>query len=334
MSPMIRERPGVRKGFRGAPGRLLRMSKIETLAWFDGEIGPVQEIRVSPLAHSLHYGTGAFEGIRCYRQDSGGGGVFRLGDHMHRLEHSVRLLGYELPWTCEQLEAATLDTLAANGMDEGYIRPLVWLGEGQMGVAGGNNPVHTMIAVWPWGAYLGEDGMKRGIRTLITGYERSTGNASAMRAKVTGQYVTSFMAKRQVQAMGLQEGLLLDRDGFLCEATGENLFIVVDGRIVTAPDESAILHGITRETIVTLARDQGHTVEFARFGRTDLYGADEAFLTGTAAEVTPIREVDGRALRQSPGPITKAIQDAYLGVVRGRGERAGEWITPVPVHAR
>ncbi|MFQ5505530.1 MAG: branched-chain amino acid transaminase [Planctomycetota bacterium] len=303
------------------------MSKIDTLAWHDGKIQPVQDIRVSALSHSLHYGTGAFEGIRSYEQHGGGGGVFRLEDHLSRLLTSVRILGYEIPWTKEQLIQATFDTLRANKMSSAYIRPLVWLGEGSMGVAGGGNPVHTMIAVWAWGAYLGEEGLKHGIRVLITAHERSTGNSSAMRAKVTGQYVTSFMAKRQVTRLGVDEGLLLDRDGYLCEGTGENLFMVQGGVLITPPDESSILHGITRDSVLTLARDFGIPQRFERFARSDLYSADEAFLSGTAAELTPIREVDGKELLSSPGPITRKLQSAYLDVVRGRGERASGWVS-------
>lgn len=303
------------------------MSKIDTLAWFDGRIQPVQEIGVSALSHSLHYGTGVFEGIRSYEQHDGGGGVFRLEDHLARLLTSVRILGYEVPWTKEQLIGATFETLRANKMSSAYIRPLVWLGEGSMGVAGGGNPVHTMIAVWEWGAYLGDEGMKHGIRVLITAHERSTGNASAMRAKVTGQYVTSFMAKRQVTRLGVDEGLLLDRDGYLCEGTGENLFMVRDGELLTAPDEAPILHGITRDSVLTLAKDFGIPLRFERFARTDLYAADEAFLSGTAAEVTPIREVDGKELLSSPGPVTRKLQTAYLDVVRGKGERAPQWVS-------
>ena len=307
------------------------MQKIETLAWIDGELLPIQEVRVSPLSHSLHYGTGIFEGIRSYEQESGGGGVFRLQDHLARLERSARVLGYDIPYTVEQLEAATLDTLRANRMSAAYIRPLVWLGEGAMGVAGGGNPVHTMIAVWPWGAYLGEEGMRHGIKTQIASYERPTGNACAQRAKITGQYVISFMAKRQARELGMDEGLLLDRDGYLAEATGENLFAAKNGLVATAPDASPILHGITRNTVLTLLGDLGFAVKLERFARTDLYAADEAFLCGTAAEVTPIRSVDGRAMKESPGPVTRALQETYLALVRGNGERAAEWITTYDV---
>ena len=305
------------------------MEKIETHAWLDGELKPLQDIRVSPLAHSLHYGTGVFEGIRCYTQPDGGGGVFRLRDHLERLHRSARILGYEIPWSADKLIAATLETLKANGMTGAYIRPLVWLGEGGMGVAGGDNSVHTMIAVWHWGAYLGEEGMKRGIRTQIASYERATGNASAQRAKVTGQYVTSFMAKRQAKALGFDEALLLDRDGNLVEGTGENLFLGRNGELITTPDSSPILLGITRDTVMTLATDLDIPVRTERFSRTDLYGADEAFLCGTAAEVTPIREVDSRLMKESPGPLTRAIQETYLALVRGVGPRVGEWITRV-----
>lgn len=305
------------------------MSKIDTLAWCNGEIMPVQNIRVSALSHTLHYGTGVFEGIRCYRQKNGGGGVFRLVDHMSRFLGSARVLGVDVPWTRDQLCQATLETLRANRFDEAYIRPLIWLDQGEMGVAGGNNPVMTMIAVWKWGAYLGEEGLRNGIHVLITSYERATPNASAIRAKVTGHYVASFMAKRQVKALGIDEGLLLDRDGYLSEATGENLFIVRDGVLITAPDEAPVLHGITRDTIMTLARDMDIPIELARFGRSYLYYADEAFLTGTAAEVTPIRKVDDRTIASGAGPITTRLQAAYLALVRGQGEHAARWVTRV-----
>lgn len=305
------------------------MASIDTLAWFNGEIVPLREIRVSPLAHALHYGTGAFEGIRCYEQKSGGGGVFRLQEHMERLHRSCRILGVEVPHSVDDLCSATLETLRANKLDAAYIRPLIWLGEGAMGVAGGGNPVHAMIAVWEWGSYLGDDGMKHGIRTLLTSYERTTGNAAAIRGKLTGQYIQSFMAKRQVKALGIDEGILIDRDGYIAEATGENLFVGIDGELWTAPDSSPILHGITRHTVMTLARDLGIPLRLERFGRGELYHADEAFLCGTAAEVTPVRQVDDRELRASPGPITKEIQSRYLALVRGEGERAAEWITRV-----
>jgi branched-chain amino acid aminotransferase len=305
------------------------MTKIETLAWLDGDILPVQEVRVSPLAHSLHYGTGVFEGMRCYAQEGGGGGIFRLQDHLARLYDSARILGYEIPYSAEDLGRAVREVLRRNRMDAAYIRPLAFLGEGQMGVAGGANPVHVLIAVWHWGAYLGEEGMKKGIRVHLCSYERATGNASAQRAKITGQYVTSFMAKREARALGLDESLLLDRDGYLCEASGENLFIVQRGVLCTAPDSSPILHGITRDTILSLAGDLGIPVRLERFTRGALFAADEAFLTGTAAEVTPIREAGGRALKASPGPVTSALQETYLALVRGNGARAAQWITRV-----
>jgi branched-chain amino acid aminotransferase len=303
------------------------MSRIETLAWFNGELMPVQDIRVSALSHTLHYGTGIFEGIRCYRQESGGGGVFRLGCHLNRLHQSARILGIEVPWTVEQLTEATRAAIKANKLDECYVRPLVWLDEGSMGVGGGNNKVQTMVAVWKWGAYLGSD-VNQGIKTMISGFERA-GPAAAIRAKVTGQYVVGFMAKRTARALGFDEALLLDRDGYLAEGSGENLFLVRNGKLLTAPDESPILHGITRDTVTVLAQEMGLTVEFRRFGRSYIYSADEAFFTGTAAEITPIRVVDDRHMPSSPGPVTKRLRETYLALVRGKHERSAKWVTAV-----
>jgi branched-chain amino acid aminotransferase len=305
------------------------MTNVDTIAWIDGELIPVREARISLLSHALHYGTGIFEGIRCYPQPGGGGGVFRLREHMDRLVLSGRVVGIDVPFESDELCVATLEVLKTNGMSAGYVRPLAWLGEGAMGVAGGDNPVHTAILAWEWGRYLGEKALEEGIRVAVTGHERPTANAAPVRAKVTGLYVASFMAKRVALAMGVSEALVLDRDGYLAEGSGENLFVVANGELVTPPDESPILHGITRATVVQLAEDLGIPVRFARIARGDLHGADEAFLTGTAAELTPIREVDGRALRTGRGPVTAELQAAFLDAVHGRGPRSTEWVTPL-----
>lgn len=303
------------------------MSRIETLAWFDGRTLPVQEIRIPALSHSLHYGTGVFEGVRAYRQHDGGTGVFRLDDHLERFLLSARIVGFELPYGRPELQCAVLELLRANEMVEGYLRPLAFLGEGAMGVAGGHNPVHVLIAVWTWGSYLGEAGRERGVAVAISSYERPTANAAAIRAKVTGQYVTPFMAKRAALAAGFDEAVLLDRDGYLAEGSGENLFLARGGALYTPPTSAPILHGITRASVITLAHDLGIEVREERLGRTDLYAADEAFLTGTAAEVTPVRAVDGRPLPSSPGPLTRRLQASFFATIRGAGERSRAWVT-------
>ncbi len=305
------------------------MATTGKIAWYDGELVPVEEIRVSPLAHGLHYGTGIFEGIRCYAQPSGAGGVFRLREHMERLVFSARVVGIEMGPSVDALCAAAMDVLRANAMKAAYVRPIVFLGEGALGVAGGDNPVHTVIAALDWGTYLGKAALEEGITVAITGHERPTHNSAPLRAKVTGGYVGSFIAKRKALAMGVSEALMLDRDGYLVEGTGENLFVVKEGALVTPPDDSPILLGITRASVLTLAGDLGIPVRFSRPARSDLYGADEAFLTGTAAELTPIRAVDARPLVHARGPITARLQEAYLDTVHGRGPRSKEWITPV-----
>jgi branched-chain amino acid aminotransferase len=305
------------------------VTEIDTIAWIDGELRPVRDARISLLTHALHYGTGVFEGIRCYPQAGGGGGVFRLREHMDRIVDSANVVGLDLPHDSDDLCVATLEVLKTNRMDSAYIRPIVWLGEGAMGVAGGANPVHTAIIVWEWGCYLGENALQEGIRVAITGHERPTGNAAPIRAKATGQYVASYMAKRMALSLGVSEALLLDRDGYLAEGSGENLFLVSEGTLITPPDDSPILHGITRATVARLAADLGIPFRFSRPARGDLYAADEAFLTGTAAELTPIREVDGRRLRHARGPVTTCLQEAFLDTVHGRGARSAEWVTPV-----
>ena len=211
------------------------MTEIDTIAWIDGQLRPVRDASISLLSHALHYGTGVFEGIRCYPQEGGGGGVFRLREHMDRLALSANVVGVALGHEADELCVATLEVLNANEMDSAYIRPITWLGEGAMGVAGGDNPVHTAIIVWSWGRYLGEQALQEGIRVAITGHERPTSNAAPIRAKVTGQYVGSYMAKRTALALGVSEALVLDRDGYLAEGAGENLFLVSEGVLITPP---------------------------------------------------------------------------------------------------
>jgi branched-chain amino acid aminotransferase len=282
------------------------------IAWDDAN--------VHILTHTLHYGLGVFEGIRCYECVDGRSAVFRLRDHAVRLVNSAKIGEMEIPFTVEEIEQGIKDTLKANHLKEGYIRPIAIIGEGVMGVHPQDNPVHLFIVTWPWGAYLGEEGLKKGIRVKISSYTRHHVNISMTKAKICGNYVNSILAKREVVRAGYDEALLLDTEGYVCEASGENIFIV-EGDTLKTPPLTSILPGITRDAIMILARDLGLHVVEQRFTRDELYTADEAFFTGTAAEVTPIREVDDRIIgKGSAGDVTLRIQAAFFDVVKGKGE--------------
>ncbi len=294
--------------------------------WLDGEFIPWEEGRVHLLTHTLHYGLGVFEGIRCYRCDDGRSAVFRLGEHVSRLYRSAKILEMDIPYPAAELERIVCETLRANRMQEGYIRPLVFLGEGAMGLLPSDNPVRVAVIAWPWGAYLGEEGLERGIRAKISSYTRHHPNVSMTKSKSCGQYVNSILAKREVTRMGYDEAIMLDTQGMLAEASGENIFLVRDGVLRTPPLVS-ILEGITRDCVIQLAREKGIEVVEGPLSRDDLYGADEAFLTGTAAEVTPIREVDNRTIGSgSRGLITKTLQSAFFDVVHGRESKHEAWL--------
>jgi branched-chain amino acid aminotransferase len=279
------------------------------------------------LTHSLHYGLGVFEGIRCYKCAGGRSAVFRLPEHIRRLRDSAHIGQMRLPFSQEELERACCDTLRANKQAEAYLRPLAFIGAGKMGIHPQDNPVHVIIATWVWGAYLGEEGMRRGIRAKVSSYARHHPNVMMTKAKVCGNYVNSILAKLEVTRAGYDEAILLDPDGYVSEATGENIFIVRDGRLKTPPLTS-VLPGITREAVIRIARDAGLEVTEQRFTRDELYIADEAFFTGTAAEVTPIREVDDRAIGAGQaGPITLNLQKKYFQAVKGEDERYRGWLT-------
>jgi branched-chain amino acid aminotransferase len=295
--------------------------------WLDGELVDWDAARVHVLTHTLHYGLGVFEGIRCYRTDDGRSAVFRLAEHVRRLFESAHINLLEVPFSQDEVSAAVRETLRANGLDEGYIRPLVFVGDGAMGLNPGDNPIRLTIIAYAWGAYLGEEGMEQGIRAKVSSFQRHHVNAKMAKGKTCGDYVNSILAKREALLDGYDEAIMLDSQGFVAEASGENLFLVRDGEITTPPLPT-VLAGITRATAIELAREKGIAVTERSLGRDELYIADELFLTGTAAEVTPIREVDRRTIGAGArGPVTKALQAAFFDVVRGKDRKHEDWLT-------
>jgi branched-chain amino acid aminotransferase len=294
--------------------------------WMDGQLVPWDDAQVHVLTHTLHYGLGVFEGIRCYRTADGRSAIFRLGEHVRRLLDSAHINLMEVPFSRTQLEQGIVDTLRANRLEEGYIRPLVFLGHGVMGLNPGDNPVRVAIAAWPWGKYLGDEGMERGIRAKISTFSRHHVNAKMTKGKTCGDYVNSILAKREALLDGYDEAILLDTQGLVSEASGENLFLVRDG-VLRTPALPTVLAGLTREAILALARDRGLEVHEGGVSRDELYIADEVFLTGTAAEVTPIREIDRRQIGAGTrGPITNALQSAFFDVVTGKDPKHAGWL--------
>jgi branched-chain amino acid aminotransferase len=294
--------------------------------WMDGRLIPWDEAKVHVLTHTLHYGLGVFEGIRCYKCKDGTSAVFRLKEHMDRFFNSALIAGFQMPYTREELTQAVFDTLKENGMAEAYIRPIAFIGYGAMGVLPKDNPIQVAIAVWSWGAYLGEEGLTQGIRIHTSSFTRHHVNVMMTKAKICGNYVNSVLAKKEAIELGYDEALMLDVDGYVAEASGENIFIVKNGKIKTTPLTS-ILPGITRDSVITLAQDAGIRVVEERFTRDELYTADEAFFTGTAAEITPIREVDNRKIGPGkPGPVTLELQRLFFDVVRGADTRYLSWL--------
>ncbi|HUX05157.1 MAG TPA: branched-chain amino acid transaminase [Acidimicrobiales bacterium] len=299
--------------------------------WMDGTLVDWDQATVHVLSHGLHYGTGAFEGIRAY-QTPKGVAIFRLREHMARLLRSCKILMMEVPFTLDELCDAALEVVRVNELDQGcYLRPLVYLGYGEMGVNPLPAPVNVAMAAWPWGAYLGEEGLANGVRMKISSWQRHGVNAMPTAAKGTGMYLNSALAKVEAMKAGYDEAILLGPDGRVSECTGENLFVVRDGVIVSPPpSEAGALAGITQDTIVRIANDLGYEVRFEALIRTDLYLADEAFLTGTAAEVVPIGSVDDRVVGDgTPGPVTKALQSTYFAAVRGELEQYEDWLARV-----
>ena len=302
--------------------------------WMNGELVDWADARIHVGAHGLHYGSGIFEGIRCYETPKGPA-VFRLTDHLHRLHDSARLLYMDLPYSVDELRAATLELVGVNGLPECYLRPIAFYGYGELGVSTAGNPVDVAIMSWPWGAYLGEEGQRNGIRCKISSWRRVGPNTIPHAAKATGIYLNSMLAVGEANRAGYDEAILLTQEGFVADGSGENVFVVKDGRVATPPLSTSILPGITRNTVIQIAQDLGYPVAEENLIRSDLYVADEVFMTGTAAEVTPIRSVDDQEIGP-PGHVTKQIQSAYLDTVRGRSERWTHWLEyamPTPAEA-
>ncbi len=304
------------------------MAQRDGWIWFDGRFVPWREATVHVLTHTLHYGMGVFEGVRAYAADAGTA-IFRLEDHTQRLFDSAAVVGMEIPFSGDQINAAQKEVLRKNDLKSAYIRPMVFYGSESMGLRADRLTIHVMVAAWEWGAYLGEDNMKKGIRVKTSSFVRCHSHPMMSKVKANGNYLNSMMALREACDAGYEEALMPDADGFVCEGSGENLFIVRDGALFT-PDLSAALDGITRRTVMELAREQGLEVSEARLTRDEVYAADEAFFTGTAAEVTPICELDERKIGDGRrGPVTERLQSLYFDVVHGRSAGHVKWLAAI-----
>jgi len=301
------------------------------LIWMNGDFVAWEDAKVHVLTHGLHYGTGVFEGIRAYDTELGTA-IFRHDDHIDRLFRSAGLYHMPIPYTLEELRAATHELIARNGLRACYIRPIAFRGYGQMGLYPLDSPVDVSIAVWEWGAYLGEEGKQRGIRAKVSSWRRISGDSLIPHAKASGQYLNSVLAKIESQKAGYEEAILLDDIGHVCEGSGENIFVVRDGEIATPPSTAGILDGINRRSVKTIAEDLGHTMVDRDIDRGELYLADEVFFTGTAAELVPVREIDDHPIGGGePGPITRELQRAFDDALHGRTERYRDWLDVVKV---
>jgi branched-chain amino acid aminotransferase len=301
------------------------------LIWHNGEFVPWEEAKVHVLSHGLHYGTGVFEGIRCYETERGPA-IFRHKDHLDRLAKSAELYYLGLPYSPEEIAAATRELIVRNGLRSCYIRPLAFRGYGEMGLYAKSAPIEMIIAVWPWGAYLGDEGKRNGIRAKVSSWRRIGPGGLIPHAKASGQYLNSILAKTESANAGYEEAILLDERGFVCEGSGENIFLVREGEIVTPPHVASILDGINRKSVIQIARDLGYTVVERDVARAELYLAEEIFLTGTAAELVPVREVDDHPIGE-PGEITRVVQAKFEDALHGRAEEYLEWLDPVEVPA-
>lgn len=301
------------------------VQKLEKI-WMDGKLIPWEEARVHVLTHTLHYGLGIFEGIRCYECEDGRSAIFRLKEHIDRFFDSAQIGTLKLPFTKKEIAEACRETVRANRLKAAYIRPLAFIGEGAMGVYPADNPIRVAIIVWSWGAYLGEEALEKGIRIKTSSYTRHHVNVMMTKAKIAGNYVNSVLAKKEALQLGFDEALMLDTEGYVAEGSGENIFIVKHGTLKTTPLTS-ILPGITRDSVIQIAKARGIPVVEDKFTRDELYTAQEAFFTGTAAEITPIREVDGRQIGEGkPGPLTRDLQTLFFDIVRGKNPEFGEWL--------
>lgn len=304
------------------------MADRDGVIWLDGELVPWREAKTHVLTHTLHYGMGVFEGVRAYKTENGPA-IFRLEDHTERLFRSAHILGMEIPYDRETLNEAQKAVVRENSLESAYIRPMCFYGAEGMGLRADNLKVHCMAAAWAWGAYLGEENMKNGIRVRVSSFTRHHVNITMCRAKANGNYMNSMLALQEALSTGYDEALLLDNQGFVMEGSGENIFLVEEGQLVT-PDLTSALDGITRRTVMELAAELGIPVTEKRITRDEVYVADEAFFTGTAAEVTPIREVDGRQIGSGTrGPVTARLQEMYFDQVHGRRETRPEWLTTI-----
>ncbi len=306
----------------------MSMADRDGKIWKDGHLIDWRDATLHVLTHSLHYGMAVFEGVRAYKTPEGTA-IFRLKEHTQRLFNSAKIFQMQIPYDMDTIMAAQREVVKANKLESCYLRPLAWIGSEKMGVSARGNTIHVSIAAWPWGAYLGEDGLARGIRVKTSSFTRHHVNVSMVRAKASGYYINSILANQEVTADGYDEALLLDTDGYVSEGAGENVFIVKAGKIYT-PDLASCLDGITRDSVLTMARDMGIEIIEKRITRDEMYCADEAFFTGTAAEVTPIRELDNRTIGEgSRGPITEKLQSLFFDVVAGKAPQYNHWLTLV-----
>jgi branched-chain amino acid aminotransferase len=299
--------------------------------WMNAELVDWGDARIHVASHGLHYGTGVFEGIRCYATDRGPA-VFRLVEHLERLDASARLIYMKLPYSVDELRTATHELVAANGLDECYLRPIAFYGYGELGVHTGSNPVDVAIISWPWGAYLSEEGQKRGITAMVSSWKRVGPNTIPHAAKATGVYLNSMLATHEAHRCGYDEGILLTDDGYIADGPGETIFVIRRGEISTPPLAASILPGVTRNAVMQIAGDLGYPLVERPLIRTDLYLADEVFMTGTAAEVTPVRAVDDHEL--GAGPVTLELQQVYWDAVRGKREQYEHWLDLVSARAK
>ncbi|HRH81848.1 MAG TPA: branched-chain amino acid transaminase [Thiobacillaceae bacterium] len=306
----------------------MSMADRDGLIWYDGQMVPWREATTHVLTHTLHYGMGVFEGVRAY-QTPGGPAIFRLQDHTDRLFRSAHILGMKMPFDKATLNAAQKAVVKANNLDSGYLRPMAFYGAEAMGISAKTLSVHVIVAAWPWGAYLGQAALEHGIRVKTSSFARHHVNITMCKAKANGNYMNSILAHREAETDGYDEALLLDVDGFVAEGSGENIFIIRKGKMYT-PDLTSALEGITRDTLIQLAGEVGLPVIEKRITRDEVYSADEAFFTGTAAEVTPIRELDNRAIGNGDrGPLTARLQAMYFDCVQGRAEKHAAWLEHV-----